>query len=44
MNRIRKDPSAKQTKIDSCQDLVCAWDRIGIDQVKDSFNYFQMLY
>ena len=44
MDRFLFDPFAKRTIIDACQDLVCAWNRIGIDQVRESFENLKMLY
>lgn len=43
IERYRYDPYKIRKKIDACQDLVCAWEKLDIDTIKESFQQLKIL-
>ncbi len=43
LERYRNDPYRKRNKIDACQDLVCAWEKLDIETIKESFLQLKVL-
>ena len=43
IERYRYDPYKNRKKIDACQDLVCAWEKLDIDTIKESFQQLKIL-
>ena len=35
--RVKKNPDAKQSKRDACQDLICAWEKISPRMIQEGF-------
>ena len=40
-NRYKEDPYKKRTKIEACQDMVRAWERLTPEIIKEAFEHFE---
>ena len=43
MDRYRQNPYQKRSKLDACQDMVYAWEKIDMETIKQSFEQLKIL-
>ena len=43
MERYRRNPFQKRTRLDACQDMVCAWEKVDLESIKQSFEPLKYL-